>query len=210
MKYLIGLLVAATVGLGSICSAQPFQAKGKDFGASDISYVVVPASPSRPTIEFLSLYTDKDAPALKFYASGAAITLPYGEGVAGTCAVLNADYALTNDDIVVSYDSVLDAYERHKIAAADTNFVVLSPAPSGTLATNDRVYEATLDISLTLSAAYGPTPTNGAASRIPHMTLGGGPIYSGRPSRPVLVDFVGTTNGGAGACNLDYVSGTRN
>lgn len=209
MKHLIVFFVAATVGLGSVGNAQTFQAKGKDFGASETSYAVVPATPSRPTIEFVSLYTDKDAPALKFYASGPAITLPYGEGVAGTCAVLNADYALTNDDIVVSHDAALDAYERHKILDAGTNYVVLNPAPSGTLATNDRIYEATVDISLILSAAYGPTPTNGAAARLPHMTLGGGPIYSGRPSRPVLVDFVGTTNGGAGACNLDYVSGTR-
>jgi len=208
MKHLIVLLVAAVIGL-PISNAQTFQAKGKDFGASDISYAVVPATPSRPVVEFISLYTDKDDPLLKFYSSGPAITLPSGEGVAGTCAVLNADYALTNDDIVVSHDAAQDVFERHKILYAGTNYVVLDPAPSGTLATNDRVYEATLDISLTLSAAYGPTPTNGAAVRIPHMTLGGGPLYSGRPDRPLLVDFVGTTNDGAGACNLDYVSGTR-
>lgn len=209
MKQILAFLMAAVVGL-SVGSAQtPFQAKGKDFGSSDTSYAVVPATSSRPTIEFISLLTDKDDPALKFYTSGTAVTLPYGEGTAGTCSVANATYGLTNDDIVVSHDSVLDTWERHTIAAAGTNWVKLDPAPSGTLATNDVVYEATLDISLTLSASYGPTPTNGAAARIPHMILNGGPIYAGRPSRPILVDFVGTTNGGAGACNLDYVSGIR-
>jgi len=218
MKHL-RIIFAAVLAFALAGSAfgQPIRAKGQRLlisGANgDTSYAVMPADSERATVEFISLYTDTDAPTLKFYTSGAAIPLTAAEGTAGTCSINNASIVLETNDVVVSHDSVLDTWQRHKVVVNESNsgLIVLSPAPTGSLLAGDNLYEQTADISLTLTAGYGPTPTNGVAARIPHMLFhgGGAPVYFGRPGRPVLVEFTGTTNAPTTGARIDYMTGHR-
>ena len=176
--------------------AGEFSKKGSDYGASRVSYAVIPAG-SKPRVTYANVTADTNAATLTFFTAADGVLLAAAEGVAGTCSVANASYGLTNGDSVVSRDVSSEAYELHSVAAAETNYVVLSPAPSAALVAGDILYEVAADIVL---------PCGSESNEVRHVAIGPGLLAVGQAQKPMLVELTGHTNSVA---NLNVVSGER-
>ena len=195
MKQIISpilcLMLAAT-----LFGAGEFSKRGSDYGASRVSYAVIPAG-SKPRVTYANVTADTNAATLTFFTAADGVLLTAAEGAAGTCFVANASYGLTNDDAVVSRDVSAEAYGLHSVAASGTNYVVLSPAPSAALVAGDILYEVSADIVL---------PCGSESNETKHIEIGPGLLAVGQSQKPMLVELAGHTNSVA---NLNVISGER-
>lgn len=195
MKQIIPSILCLLLAV-PLFGAGEFSKKGSDYGASRVTYAVIPAG-SKPRVTYANVTADTNVATLTFFTSADGVLLTAAEGATGTCFVANGIYGLTNGDSVISRDVSAEGYELHSVAGSGTNYVVLSPAPAASLVAGDILYEVTADIEL---------PCGSESNEVKHVAIGPGLLAVGQSQKPLLVQLTGHTNSVA---NLNVVSGER-
>lgn len=215
-KALVGLLALLIASPVAYPATEQVVTARDSYNSTDVgtnySYVVAAKKGGKtPVVKYVHPTSDLGTAVITFHSISAqkAITTATASGT--NVVVSNADYALTNDQEVVIWDTSGDAAQRVTIVDASPSNVMISATLAFALAAGDYIYVQSADATLPAyktvyqPVGYGPA-TNGGDSvsvvltnleRIVHS----GELYVGEASKPLLIDINGTA-----ACELDCVT----
>jgi len=144
----------------------------------------------RTVVESVSASCDVALGAIRIYARGGAgrVNCAATNAISGTTniVVVNTDYGLTNDDMVV-YVHATGTAEQRTISVATTTNVTLTAAISSATASGDAIYEVTLQGKIVVAAQDAGVGTNTLYNQ-------SGSVFASPGESPLYITLDSATN----------------